>query len=47
MWIQIERNSVEKTPMHGMPSKIATVAGTAPFVLTMASTSFAVSKFRG
>ena len=30
-----------------MPSKIAIVAGTAPLVLTMASTSFAVSKFRG
>jgi len=30
-----------------VPSKIAMVAGTAPFSLTIRSTSFAVSKFWG
>lgn len=33
--------------MHGTPSRIAIVAGTAPFSLTMTSNSFAVSKFWG
>jgi hypothetical protein len=36
-----------KIPMQGTPSKMATVAGTAPFSLTIASTSFAVFKFLG
>lgn len=34
-------------PMQGTPSRIAIVAGEAPLCLTIASTSFAVSKFCG
>lgn len=42
-----KNQSYGKKPMQGRPSKIAIVAGIAPFCLTIASTSLAVSKFWG
>lgn len=43
----LKEKMLKSLPMHGMPSKIAIVAGSAPLSLTIASTSFAVSRFWG